>query len=193
MSSPVAICNKALALVGANTILSLDDDQTEAIVCKAVYNIIRDQVLEQRAWTFATGRKILSPLAEAPEFGFAFQYLIPSTVIRLLGVDEYNQNSVGGEGRLYWVREGDKILCDVSQIRVRWISKVDDSNQWSPAFVDAFSYAMAAEIAMPIAHSRTMAEYYQTLYEIKISRASATDGGQGRQEKIRSDQLIRRR
>ena len=54
MSSAVKICNEALLRVGAKTITSLDDDTTEAKVCKVVYKSERDELLDEYDWRFAT-------------------------------------------------------------------------------------------------------------------------------------------
>jgi hypothetical protein len=50
MASEVSICNRALAMLGANTITSLQDGSTEANVCNAVYADARDAVLRSHPW-----------------------------------------------------------------------------------------------------------------------------------------------
>lgn len=188
MTSPVAVCNKALALLGANTILSLDDNQTEAIVCKAAYTAVRDKVLEDRAWTFATGRGSLTPDAAPPAFGYSHRFLIPSNIIRVLSVDEPE-----GDNRLKWAREGEYILTGVSVVNIKYIKRVDDLGKWSPAAIDALSYALASEIAVPLTDNATMMERYLGVYIQRIVDAGATDGSQGIPEQLRSDRLTRYR
>jgi hypothetical protein len=184
MSSPVSVCNKALALLGANTILSLNDNQTEAIVCKAAYEAVRDKVLEDRAWTFATGRQILDPDSVAPPFGYARRFLIPSTWIRIFKADNPNLN-----GKLKWEREGDYILCNEMQVFATFIQRVDDISKWSPAAIDAFSYLLASEMSLPITENRALMETYRAIYDNLIIDAGATDGAQGRAEQLRADRL----
>lgn len=188
MTSPVAICNKALALVGANTILSLDDDQTEAIVCKAAYNAVRDKVLEDRAWTFATGRIILLPDAVPPAFDYTSRFLIPSNIIRVLQVKSDSRDDF-----LDWIREGQYILCNEAKLYVRHIERVIDIAEWSPAAQDAFSYALASEIAVPLTENGAMMERMLSVYMERIKDAGATDGGQGRAERLIKGTLTRYR
>lgn len=187
MSSPVAVCNKALALLGANTILSLDDDQTEAIVCKAAYNAVRDKVLEDRVWTFASGRTTLNPDAIPPDFGYSYRFLIPNHWVRVVNVDSPNNtgaNYVGGKFR--WAREGQYILCDSSTINVKFLDRVEDVAQWSAAAIDAFSYALASEICVPLTENSAMMERLLGVYMNRIVDAGATDGAQGVAEQLRA-------
>ena len=65
-TSPVQICNISIGWLGGTLITSLDDGTNEANLCKATYEPSRDQVLEERNWTFATKRTSLNPIADPP-------------------------------------------------------------------------------------------------------------------------------
>ena len=58
MVSETSIANQALLWLGGTVITSLDEDSREAIWMKNNYPFIRDAVLEERMWTFATDRAI---------------------------------------------------------------------------------------------------------------------------------------
>lgn len=194
MSSPVAVCNKALALLGANVILSLEDNQTEAIVCKAVYDAVRDKVLEDRAWTFATGRGV--PVADStpPAFGYTYRFLIPSDVIRVVNVGTPVSNStIVTLTPINWAREGDYVLTHQKNIGWVYIKRAVDLSLWSPAALDAFSYALAAEIAVALTDNSSITERLLAGYESRITDAGATDGAQGTAQQLRATRLKRGR
>jgi hypothetical protein len=65
MATPVQIANLALSWMGQRKINSLNDNQNEAIVMNANYELSRDKVLADAAWTFATERQVLSPVEDA--------------------------------------------------------------------------------------------------------------------------------
>ena len=48
--NPIQICNLALSWLGANRILSFDENSNESRLCSDVYEPLRQAVLEERAW-----------------------------------------------------------------------------------------------------------------------------------------------
>ena len=56
MASQVEICNDALRMLAGRSITSIDDDSAEARVCKALYPLTRDEMLDEFDWRFATTR-----------------------------------------------------------------------------------------------------------------------------------------
>lgn len=204
--SPVAICNVALGWLGGNLIISLDDSSVEAKLCKANYVMLRDAVLEERAWTFAVKRLEPAQLIELPLYGYDKAFQIPPEVIRVLQVSragaDVTSGTVGGsflstvrggtglgrETRIDWDREGDQILCNNSErIYIRALIRIEDTTKFTPAFDQAFAARMAMELAIPIAGSRSLQKDMAQLYNNKIAMAAATDGMQGRSQNVRAD------
>lgn len=205
-TSPVEICNLALGWLGGALIISLDDASTEAKLSKANYTLLRDAVLEERAWTFAVKRMEPAGLIELPVYGYDKAFQIPPEVIRILQVaragEVENGTVVGGsfksatrggtgqgrESRIEWAREGDLILANnAERIYIRALVRIDDTTKFSPAFDQALAARLAMELAIPIANSRTLQKDMTALYGEKIRLAAASDGMQGRSERIRSD------
>ena len=54
--SQVQICNLALLKFGSPKITSIDDQTPEAAACKALWDIVRDEVLYDHPWNFAMKR-----------------------------------------------------------------------------------------------------------------------------------------
>ena len=82
MASEVSICNRAMALLGANTITSLSDGSTEANVCNAVYADARDAVLRSYPWSCAIKRATLAQLSSDPVWGFDKAYSLPKKILK---------------------------------------------------------------------------------------------------------------
>lgn len=82
--NPIELCNDALALVGHRVIMSLDDNSTEAGLCRRFWQDTVRETLRDGMWHCARKRLTLAPLAEPPPFGWAAQYQLPGDFIRLV-------------------------------------------------------------------------------------------------------------
>lgn len=193
MANPVQIANLALSWLGQRKIQSFTDNQTEAIVMDANYELSRDKVLADRAWTFALERKKLVAQAEGPDWGSENRFLIPSNVLRVHRVYRPNLSSQGvTPGNLSpatWYREGQYILANEGTIWAQFIVQVTDSTKFSPGFVHALAARMAADTCITLTENRKLLEDMETLYMSKLQDATYADGSQGRTEVIRSDVL----
>jgi len=190
MASQVSICNQALGWIGGNLITSIDDGSKEANLCKANYDDLRDAVLEERNWTFATRRQALTPLAQDPPFGYAKQFTLPADLIRLIGA--YRPGMEDREQAMY-VREENRLLTDEPRLNIVYIARIKDANRFSAGFVQCFAARLASDLAIPIAESRSLQETMWALYEAKLESAGTNDGMQGRFEQKQANRLVRSR
>lgn len=211
---PLAIANLALGWLGAEPIASLEDATRTAQLVNNAFSGLRDAVLEDRDWTFATDRRSLPADATSPAWGYTTRFLLPSAVLRVITC---SNAGTGGtldafaasmmpwdDGSLEWVREGPYILAgrtgtaqaggsQIPAINVKSIISVLDSALWSPGFCQALAARVAAELAVPIAQSRELQGDMWKLYLQKLKDAAANDGRQGRSERVRADTISRSR
>jgi len=189
-----------LGWIGADRITSLDDDSTQANLCKLNYETIRDTVLESREWTFAVKRFTLLPTGETPEFNWGQAFELPTEVLRVLSVEresvvgsnELTSNFIEHE-QMNWVREGSEILADWDSISMRAVIRITDTAKFSPSFVHALAARIAADLCIPITRSKTLQQQMFVLYGAKLDDAASLDGMQGRSKRIRSRYLAARR
>ncbi len=188
MASETSICNQALSWLGASLILSIDDGTTNADLCKVNYDELRDTVLNEAFWTFATKRYKWTPTTDIPAFGYSKSFLIPSEVITII---EVRDDSVfaNGTSNLDWRREADRVVANVDVIFAKCIYQVTDVSKFSPLFVQALATRLAAELAPRITESNTKTNLMWQMYDQKIEIAMATDGMQGRSDITRNRQL----
>lgn len=196
MANQTQIANLALSWMGQQLINDLNDNQTEAKVLKANFDLSRDVVLEDHAWTFALDRQVLSPVVPGPAFGTQQRFLIPSDVIRVHRVFRpTNASQTRDLQNARWVREGQYILAAELEIWAYFIMRISNTDRFSPGFVHSLAARLAADTAMTLTENNRLQEKMEVLYDAKLSAAAYADGSQGRTEVLKSDQLtgVRRR
>ncbi len=191
-ASQVSICNLALSWLAGNLIISIDDDITEAKLCKANYEPSLDAVLETMAWTFATKRYTLTPETETPSWGYQKQFTIPADVLTVLEATA-EPNVANGANKLDWRREGSRILCDEDKIYIKAIFRETDPVRFTPNFTQTFAARIAMDICIPLTESLQLMTAMQQKYGTLLGIAATTDGLQGKSDVFVSDALIRAR
>lgn len=176
-ANPTTICNLALAHLGEDQLMSLDDDSREAQFCKRFYDQTRDEVIQSHAWNFAIRRAVLSRLSEAPPFGWAWQYQLPADCLRILQLNGHDVSR--REGR-YEV-EGGRLLTNDDECAVRYLRRVEDAALFPPLFVEALALKIATRLAKPLTGSTSEVERLLTEYErITKPLAMRADALEGR-------------
>ena len=186
MATQVGICNQAINLVGGNRIFSIDDESAEGIICKEMYDDIRDFIIEDADWVFATKRYSLTPESASPAWGYKYQFTIPPEVIRVINASD-NPDRLNGDSNLDWRREENLILCDVStNLYIKGVIQITDESKFSKGFIQAFAYKLASNLAIPIAGSRTLHDDMVSLYSDHLETATSNDGRQGKSDAIKT-------
>jgi len=175
MASKVDICNLALARLGNENILSIDEDTKRAKTLKAIYDLIRDIVLVNHSWNFASTRVVLARLTEAPSFGYSYVYQLPTDpyCLRVLGLVGSNNPNV--DPTLEYKIEGRKLLTNESMAQIKYISQVINEGDFSPQFVSVFAYRLAAEVAYKITGNATLKGEIIKEYLLELSKAKSID------------------
>ncbi len=176
MSTPskVSMANLAITKVGGARITSFGDDSPEARAIVSVYGEIRDEVLCEALWTFSQTRFALTQKDEDPVWtddGMTIVYARPSDLIKINFVNFAN-------ARIKLEAAG--ILSDTSGLKILYTARVDDPVKYFPAFTNAMSTRLAAEIAFTLTTSRTLArELLEKYIKIDLPKAVAQDSQQG--------------
>jgi len=170
MASVIDICNGALNQLGATTILSLTEDSKNARLCNARYTQVRDGIFRSHPWNCLQLRTSLAKDSTAPAWGFTAQFTLPADCLRLLYIIDYDSN--------YKV-EGRKILSNTSTMKILYISRVEDPNQYDELLRETLSAALAADIAYGITSSNPVSEKMNTLFQDKLRDARFVDATEG--------------
>jgi len=170
MASVVDICNGALNQLGATTILTLTEDSKNARLCNARYTQIRDSVFRSHPWNCLQKRLQLAADSDAPAWGFTKQYTIPADCLRVLTILDYDAD---------YKIEGRKILTDNSTMKILYISRVTDPNEYDELLRETLSAALAADIAYAVTSSNPTATNMYNLFQSKLKEARFVDSTEG--------------
>lgn len=135
----LAIYNMALNNIGVTRIPSLDYEGERKNLCESNYDRAVTYVTGLYNWNCTQKRAVLSPLREAPPFGFSSQFVLPSDCVRLERIEGLTTGEYTIEGR--------KILADSGELQIVYSKKIDDPTEFSPHVFELVSYALAAYVA----------------------------------------------
>jgi len=194
MSSKVDICNEALDLLGAQTIISLTENSKEARLCNRRFDTVRDSVLRSHPWNCAITRKEIAADSQTPAFGFSYQYSLPSDPYCLKVLSFWNSNVdseiAAYDSQVMYKIEGRKILSDEATCRITYIGRITDTEQFDSILSNCIAYRLAAEISYAITGSTSVSANMFNLYEQRLREARGMDASEGMPDKIIADDFI---
>ena len=170
MASVVDICNGALNQLGATTILSLTEDSKNARLCNSRYTQIRDALFRTHPWNCLQKRIQLAADTTGPVWGFKYAYTLPSDCLRLLRILDYDSN--------YKV-EGRKVLTNTSTMKILYIGRVTDPNEYDELLRETLSSSLGADIAFAVTSNNQTAQNMYQLFQDKLKDARFVDSTEG--------------
>lgn len=189
MPSLVDIYNKALGHVGAKRVMSVEDNNNRRQICDDMYEFALRSTLEAREWTFASLRANLLPDPSiTPPWGYNYGYHQPNLCLRVTEL-RYGRRTQD----IAWEVEGDFIYSTTPTISIKYNTLVENTNKFSPNFVEMLSLKLASDICIPITENRTLRQELLAQYMMLLEEASALDGLQASRERLRSDRLLQAR
>lgn len=175
--SEVSICNIALTMLGEKSITSLGDDSKQARYCALRYGDVRNAVLRAHPWNCALARAQLARLADDPAFGWAYQYELPNDYLRMVRLENMEDE---------YVIEGSALLTDISPCRIIYVKLLTDTTQFDPLLVEAIACRLAWELAKPVTGSTDLMDRMEKKYDTILREARSIDA----QEGSSNDELI---
>ena len=170
MASVVDICNGALNQLGATTILSLTEDSKNARLCNSRFTQVRDALFRTHPWNCLQKRTSLAKEVTAPSWGFTSQFVLPADCLRLLYIIDYDSN--------YKV-EGRKILSNTSTMKILYIARITDPNEYDELLRETLSASLGADIAYGVTSSNPVAQNMYKLFQEKLRDARFVDSTEG--------------
>ena len=77
----VSICNKALLLLGANTITSFSDGSTQATACSTLYPDVKRTTMGMYPWSFTIAKATLTRQTATPNNEWTYQFTLPNDML----------------------------------------------------------------------------------------------------------------
>lgn len=173
MASKIEIINRALLLIGASTITSLNDPSQEAIVVSQMYEQTLRSLLSETRWGFSVKRTRLTQVVKTAEWSndnMNNYFKLPSDLITIVDVE--NKGTV-------WRVEEENIICNASSFGLLYVFYNDDTSKYPSYFVDAFATKLAYDVCYNLTNSTTMTDMCYKLAEKKLLEAKSKDVKQG--------------
>lgn len=206
-TSNVTIANRALQLVGYQTILSLTENSRGAKAMNRAYYPVLWSELRKNYWNFAISRAQLPAAAQGPSFGKTFYYPLPSDFLDLAPPDQIygvqgggtiagNQILAGtpiitGSPVLDWQIEGNQIATNQQgPLNIRYVSSNVTESQFDPCFSEAFAAALAVDTCEELTQSNTKMATLKQIYQETIDEAMKRNAFEGRPIQPPTDTFI---
>jgi len=167
----VSICNLALMLVGIPPIISFDDENNNAKLCRTFFPVLRDRVLRDHPWSFATAFHDLQKLDERsgdPEFEAVCA--LPGDLIRVIEIT----------GNRPYRRIENKILVQELPATIVYTRRIEDPGLFDETFIEALQYLLAAEIGMSNTRDTQLIAMFRQEYERRLALARSIDSQENR-------------
>jgi hypothetical protein len=173
-----AICNRALSLLKANTVINnlTNDVSYEANLCKKNVDEAMDFLLGMHRWSFATYRTNLATANESIAYEYDYAFQLPTDPYCL---DVMEVVDVEGLPIDDWKVEGRYILCNEEDIYIKYIGRVVEVANCSMLFRNAWVFYLAMLLAEPLLHSDQVAAKMERQFVRAIKKAIRLDAKQG--------------
>lgn len=185
MASKVQIANMALSRLGASTITSFSDNTTEAKLINTLFEDLAERAMVQGPWTTCIKQATLARTTNTPTFDYSYEFQLPVDP-KCLKVIRVNDRTHKTDFRIH----GDKLLTDNSEVKILYIGKLTDSEDYGPLLTECIEILLASYLAGPISGSRTLAAELKKEYFEILNNNLAIDGQQGTKDLTVTDDLI---
>ncbi len=177
MASDVDICNSALKMIGASNISALTEDSKTARICNQRYTFIRDAVFRSHPWNSLIKRVTLAPDSTTPEFDFSYQFTLPTDPYCLRVLSLQDNDTVH-------TIEGRKLLANESTVKLKYVARIVDTNEYDQLLIETLSARLAADISFALVNSTSLMQQMEAMYDSKIREARFVDATEGTPDNI---------
>lgn len=199
------ICNRALMLIGEDTINDITDTDTKAArVCQQFYPLSLRTVLESGKWPFAIIEKPVTQVSLDPQTKEQkYAYQIPTDCALIIGLSRrFNRKSMkkGIDWDIRYIpslgyqvivcnlesKTSEEITQDIDQddqILIEYVSDNGNTSSYTAAFIRCAVAQLAADICMPITHDMqkfTALVQYAEQQKTKALTQALNEDGQDR-------------
>lgn len=200
MTSEVSIVNRALNHLGATNISSLDEATKAGRHMNQIFATVRDDVFRAHPWNSLIRRLELGQETEKPAFGYNFQYALPTDpyCLRVLEFSNGSQtypydNMVDNSGGPVFVIEGRKLLTDETSVKIKYIARVTDPNEYDANLISTLAARLAQDACYSITGSTSLIQVMAAMYQDRLKEARFIDATEGATQRIEASNFIEAR
>jgi len=188
-TTQLTIVNRALQLLGSQSISSLQENSRGARAMNRAYLPRLHNLLRLGIWNFALARAILAASATPPSFGKANYFPLPGDFLDLAPPDEtWNFNFTD------WQIEGQQIASDdQSPIKIKYITSSVTESMFDVCFAEAFAADLAVNTCEELTQSNTKMATAAKAYDTAIEDAKKRNAFEKRPTKPAEDTWVTKR
>lgn len=176
-TSQVEICNLALARIGISQFISsLSEQSTEANVMALVFTPTVNRLLSEMPWNFATRIVELQDIGTPPG-GWLYRFQYPNDCLVLRSIYDEQPDPVNKEPFrvIEDVTNGGLAICaNIQSPTAEYTGRITNVNLFSQQFINALTWALASEAAIPLSANATLAKSASVAYQTVLHEAFAT-------------------
>ena len=167
----VEICNLALMACGMPSIVDFDETNNNARLCRNFYPVLRDRVLRDHHWSFATAFKSLVALdVSSGDPAYEKVCALPPDLIRIIEISD---------GRRYRRVGNTVLLAELPAILV-YTRRIEDPQLFDATFIEALQNLLAAELVLTNSRDPQLTAYFRNEYEKRLALARSIDSQENR-------------
>ena len=164
-TTDVSICNQALNMIGAKSILSFDENTENARRCATLYAPTRKALLRLHPWSFAKRRVQLAPISTYPSFGYQNAFPLPKDFLRVYDA-----------GQVEYEIENRHILANTNLINLVYIADEQNEELWDSLFSECMALYLVNKLAKPITGSNAEGDSAWQKLQNMLKQARAING-----------------
>lgn len=154
MADVVDICNMALGHIGVTELVTdIEDTTPEAEQCALHLPTLRDGLLAEYAWPFATRRAVLAEVADVTRTDWDYVYALPDDCLSARTLVLPGVRNPPAEARYpFHVEAGEAdgelvLLTDLEAAELIYTARREVAEKWPPHFVTALALRLASRLA----------------------------------------------
>ena len=182
MASQLNIINLALSHIAQTSVTQAQLDANSTVQSQAtlrLWEFARKEVLRAYNWGFAKTQEALVETADYDPAVYDYAYVYPTNclAIRKVNVQTSIDKAISGLYEVMYDADGAavRIVTDIDDVYIEYTYNLDTPALFDGAFVVAFAYRLAAELAKPLNGDSKQAEAMKEVYEDAISEAKRHD------------------
>jgi len=179
------ICNLGGSRCGQKTTvedIDSPDKPIEKIFAKWWMPSLKMALKEMKP-SFATIRRYLAVAASSPEFGYEDQYAYPADCLAFLGIGDIKDKENNYTIEAGFIRT-DAYSGEDGGLPVRMVVLVEDVSKFTPEFVEALSWYLAANVNMEITKDVQKQIYLDAALDKRRPQCASVDSQENRPVRI---------
>ncbi len=200
MASKTEIVNLALTHLGVGKeVANIETEKSEAaITARRVYDTARDVTLRDYPWPFTTRIAALALVEEEPNTEWAYSYRYPTDCLnirRILSGLRNDNRQTRAPYKIAGDDSGSLIWADEEDAQIEYTAKSTNPLVYAADFTLAFSYQLAYLMAKRLTSGDPfkLGDQALQLYQVELSRASASAFNEQQDEEVPESELERAR